>query len=184
MFTSAPRARIFMKKQEKTFFIQNLTEELKDASSVVFINYSGLSVKKQQELKKLLRGVDAKMIVVKNTLLKIAGTDAKVPQESLSSDVLSGQTALVITQQDPISPLQILAKFSKEFETPQLKVGIIEGGFQDKESLIVLSKLPGKDALLSQSVGAIGAPLYGLIYSLSANMQKLIFLLNQKSQSG
>ena len=169
-----------MKKAEKTFFVQNLTEELKSATSVVLINFSGLSVKMQQDLKKRLKETGAKMIVTKNTLLKRAGEVAKTPAEALTDTVLTGPTALVVTESDPISPLQILYKFTKEFEVPQLKVGIIEGLFQNKESLEKLAKLPGKDALFAQAVGSISAPLYGIVGVLNANMQKLIYILNSK----
>ena len=103
-----------MKKQEKIFFVENLTEELRSAKSVVLINYAGLSVKAQQELKKRLKEVGARMLVVKNTLLKRAGEAAKVDKEILSDTVLTGQTALVIAEDDPIAPLGVLGKFAKE----------------------------------------------------------------------
>ena len=168
-----------MRKQEKTFFVQNLTEELKEASSIVLVDYSGLNVKAQQELKKRLREVNAKMLVVKNTLFKLAGASAKVPKETLSDTALSGPTALVITEADPIAPLQVLGKFAQEHEIPQLKVGILEGKFQERQALITLSKLPSKEILVSQTVGTIGAPLYGLMGVLQGNMQKLISILEQ-----
>jgi len=170
-----------MKKQEKIFFVENLTEELRSAKSVVLINYAGLSVKAQQELKKRLKEVGAKMLVVKNTLLKRAGEAAKVDNQILTDSVLTGQTALVISEDDPIAPLGVLGKFAKEFEVPQFKVGLVEGSFQDTEALKKLSALPGKDALLSQLLGALMSPSYGLVGTLNANMQKLLFILKSKA---
>jgi len=168
-----------MKKQEKSFFVQNLTEELKSASSVILVDYAGLTVKAQQDLKKLLREVNARMLVVKNTLLKRAGESAKIDSEALTDTVLQGPTALILSEEDPIAPLQILAKFAKEFEIPQLKVGIVEGSFQNKETLTKLSTLPGKDVLIGQAIGAIGAPIHGLIGTLQGNMQKLVYILEE-----
>lgn len=170
-----------MKKQEKIFFVENLTEELRSAKSVVLINYAGLSVKAQQELKKRLKEVGAKMLVVKNTLLKRAGEAAKVDKEIFTDSVLTGQTALVISEDDPIAPLGVLGKFAKEFEVPQFKVGLVEGSFQDTEALKKLSALPGKDALLGQLLGALMSPSYGLVGTLNANMQKLLFILKSKA---
>ncbi len=171
-----------MKRSEKPFFIQNLTEELKSASSVVLIDFSGLSVKMQQELKRKLGEVKAKMLVTKNTLFKLAAKQAKVPKETLTDTVLTGPTALVIAEKDPLAPLQVLGKFALEHQIPQLKVGIIEGVFQDKQALKSLSKLPGKDALVAQAVGAIGSPIYGLVNVLQANLQKLVYILEQESK--
>ena len=176
-----------MKKQEKIFFVENLTEELRSAKSVVLINYAGLSVKAQQELKARLKEVGAKMLVVKNTLLKRAGEAAKVDTEILSDTVLTGQTALVIAENDPIAPLGVLGKFAKEFvsaagdSVPQFKVGLVDGSFQDTEALKKLSALPGKDALLGQLLGALMSPSYGLVGTLNANMQKLLFVLTSKA---
>ncbi len=170
-----------MKKQEKSFFVQNLTEELKSSNSWVLIDYSGLNVKAQQELKKKLKEVGARMAVVKNTLFKLAGESAKAPKEILSDSALAGPTALIISEDDPIAPLQILGKFALEHEFPHLKVGIIEGSYQDKDSLIRLSKLPSKEILVGQAVGAIGAPLYGIVGALQGNLQKLIYVLQEAS---
>lgn len=170
-----------MKKGEKPLFVDNLTEELKTAKSVVLINYTGLSVKAQQDLKKRLKNVGGRMLVVKNTLLKRAGESAKVDPEILTDTVLSGQTALVISDEDPIAPLSVLGKFAKEFETPKFKVGIVEGSFQDENDLIKLASLPERDALLGQLLGVLLGPEYGLVGTLNGNLQKLVYILKSKA---
>lgn len=172
-----------MKKAEKQLFVENLTKELKDAKSVVLVNYSGMGVKAQQDLKAKLGEVDAKMVVVKNTLLKKAGEDAKIDAGLIEDEVLTGQNALIIANGDPIAPLSVLGKFAKEFEIPHFRVGVVEGSFQDEASLIRLSSLPGKDALLSQVLGSLMSPLYGLTGSLGGNLGKLVYVLDQKAKS-
>ena len=171
-----------MKKAEKTIFVDNLTEELKSAKSIVLVNYTGLSVKMQQILKERLFEVGAKMVVVKNTLLKRAGESAKIDSQILSENILSGQTALVISTKDPIAAIQILGQFAKEFEVPQMKVGVVEGLFQDSQSLSRISSLPSKDALLGQLLGTLISPLYGLTGTLQGNISKLVYILNVKAQ--
>jgi large subunit ribosomal protein L10 len=172
-----------MKKQEKSFFVQNLAEELKLANAVILVDYTGLTVKAQQELKKKLKKVNTRMIVVKNTLFKLAGQSINSNKEILSDTVLEGPTALVISEDDAIAPLQVLAKFAKEYEVPQLKVGLIEGAFQNKEELTKLSTLPGKDVLIGQVLGSVAAPMHGLVSTLQGNMQKLVFILDEYSKS-
>ena len=170
---------IAMKKAEKTLFVQDLSEQLKSATAVVLIDYTHLTVKGQQELKKRLREVEARMVVVKNTLFRIAGKEAKVSEDSLSDSVLSGPTAVIISEKDPIAPLQVLYKFSQEFEIPQFKVGIIDGSFQNKEALTAIAKLPSKEILFAQTVGVIAQPMYGLVGVLQANLQKLVFIISE-----
>lgn len=170
-----------MKKSEKVTLVNDLAPKLKAATSLVLVNYAGLSVTAQQTLKARLKEVGSDMVVVKNTLLKRAGSDAKLAEEILKDEVLSGQTALVITEGDAIAPIQIMGKFVKEFNVPQFKVGIVEGSFQDKSSLEKLSTLPGKDVLAGQVLGSLMAPMYSLVGTLSGNMQKLIYILKQKA---
>lgn len=176
-----------MKKAEKVSFVDNLTAELKDAKSVVLVNYSGLSVKAQQELKARLKESGGRMVVVKNTLLKRAGEAAGIDKELLTDTILQGQTALVIADEDPIAPIQVLGKFAKEFvsaaglSTPSFKVGVVDGAFQNEGDLTKLSTLPGRDVLLSQLLGTLIGPKHGLVGTLQGNLQKLIFILKTKS---
>ena len=149
---------------------------------MVLVNYAGLGVKAQQELKKRLSEVDGRMIVVKNTLLKRAGEAIKLDKEILTDEILVGQTALVIAGSDPVAPIQVLGKFAKEFEVPKFKVGIVDGSFQDQASLTKLSTLPGRDALLGQLLGTLMGVEYGLVGTLNANLQKLVYVLDTASK--
>lgn len=177
-----------MKKIEKQFFVENLKAELKDAKSVVLVNYAGLTVKSQQELKKRLGEVGGKMVVVKNTLLSRAAESAGLKKENLEGDVLKGQTALIIATDDVVAPIQVLGKFAKEFvntdgdPVPKFKVGIVEGSFQDSAALAKLSTLPGRDALLSQVLGTLMGLPYGLVGTLNGNLQKLVYILSEASK--
>jgi large subunit ribosomal protein L10 len=171
-----------MLKAQKITFVEELKEELKEAKSVVLVNYAGLGVKAQQELKKRLAEVGGRMIVVKNTLLKRAEKEAGFEKEVLTSEILSGQTALVIAADDPVAPIQILGKFAKEFDIPKFKVGMVEGSFQDKESLTKLASLPGRDGLLGQFLGTLMGVQYGLVGTLNANLQKLVYVLDVASK--
>jgi large subunit ribosomal protein L10 len=177
-----------MNKLEKVTFVENLQKELKGAKSVVLVNYAGLSVKAQQELKKRLTEVGGKMIVVKNTLLKLAGEAAGVDKNILTEEILVGQTALVIATDDPVAPIQVLGKFAKEFlsvdglPVPKFKVGVVEGSFQDQATLSKLSTLPGRDALLGQFLGTLMGAEYSLVGTLNANLQKLVYVLDVASK--
>lgn len=165
-----------MKKPEKIDFVKELAKKLSSCSSTIVINYSGMNVGVQQDLKLKLADVGAKMIVVKNTLFNLAAKQNKYPKE-ITDKVLEGQNALVLSEDDPIAPLQVLANFAKEFEIPSLRVGIVEGDFQDEEALTKLSTLPGKEVLYAQVVGSMMSSSYELIGTLRGNLQKLIYVL-------
>jgi len=173
-----------MNKQNKKDLVISLTPRLKDAKSIVFVNFAGLSVSLQQKLKLELKAIGSDMTVVKNTLIKRAGKEAKINDAVLTDEVLSGQTALILTEEDAIAPIQVIGRFAKENQVPQFKVGIIEGNFQDKDALVKISTLPTKDVLYSQVIGSLMSPMYGLVGTLNGNMQKLLFVLKEVSTRG
>ena len=173
-----------MLKQQKVELVENLTKELQGAKSLVLVNYTGLDVKSQQELKRRLNESGARMVVIKNTLLKRAIESAKIDNKMAADEILSGQTALVITDGDPIAPIQTLGKFAKENDLPKFKVGVVDGTFSDESTLVKISTLPSKDILLSQVLGSLVSPMYGLVGTLNGNMQKLVYILKSKAQGG
>jgi large subunit ribosomal protein L10 len=170
-----------MKKAEKVFFVENLTAELTTAKTFVLVNFAGLGVKIQQELKKRLKAVGAEMIVVKNTLLKRAGEAAKIDKQILAETVLTGQTALIVSEGDPLAFIQVLGKFTQEFTVPAFKVGFVDGTFQDSEALAKLSLLPDRDVLLGQLLANLMAPSSNLVGTLQGNLQKLVSVLQTKA---
>lgn len=170
-------------KQEKINEVSQLSEQLSSAKSAVFVNYAGLGVKPQQELKKKLKESGGKMLVAKNTLIKLAAKKANFPEESYTDTVLSGQTALVTSSEDAVAPVQILGKFMKESEVGKFKAGVIEGQYYDEAGLTKLSTLPSKEVLYAQVVGGIASPLYGLVSSLQGNLQKLVWILDSYKNS-
>jgi len=172
-----------MLKAGKVTLVEDLTKDLKSAKSLVLVNYTGLNVKSQQELKKRLNEVDAHMVVIKNTLLKRASEAAKLDAGMVKDEVLQGQTALIIANGDTVAPIQVLGKFAKEFELPKFKVGMVDGTFQDEASLSKLSTLPSRDVLLGQLLGALVSSEYGLVATLNGNLQKLVYILDQKAKA-
>ena len=169
-----------MKKQDKSVLIEKLSKNFKEAKSLTLVDFTGLNIKAQQDLKKKLKEASAKMIVAKNTLIKIAATKAQLPKEISEAAILSGQTAVVMGSEDPVSPIQTIGKFSIENESLKFKAGLLEGLFQNRESLVAISKLPSKEVLNGQVVGSIAGPMYALISNLQANIQELLGILSVK----
>lgn len=170
---------LIMQKAEKTFFIDNLTSELKAISSAILVDYTGLSVADQRELKKRLKEANSRFVVIKNTLFKLAGKNAKVSENLLTDTILSGQNALILADKDPIAPLPVVSKFASEFEKLKIKAGVIEGSFADKESLENLSKLGSKNAVVGQVVGILSDPTYQTVMTLEAKLRELVSVIEQ-----
>jgi len=172
-----------MKKGEKIFFVQNLAEILKSSLLVVLVDHTGLSVKLQQKLKERLSAVKAGMLVVKNTLLKIASDKANFTFKTKDQELLQGPTAIVFSEEkDPLPALQVLAQFAKEFQIPNLKGGILEGKLLEKTQLEKISQIPSKNFLYQQLTAILHSPLANLSNTLNANKLKLLMLLQERER--
>jgi len=167
---------------EKKETVKDLTEKFESAKSVVFVDYAGMDMSSQDDLRNKIREAGGSIFIAKNTLMKIASEKAGLPAESREDSILTGQTAIVFGLDDSVSPIQVLGKFVKENEAPQIKAGVVEGSFQDKDGVIKISKLPNKEQLYAQVVGAVGGPMYGIVGVLNANLQKLVYILKEASE--
>lgn len=174
-----------MKKSQKVTLVENLTTSLASAKSLIFADITGIRVNDQNRLRRSLTEVDAKLLVVKNTLINRAIGGAENIKGLLEqvSPALTGQTAIIISESNEVEPVQILGKFIKELEMPRLKVGIISGNIYDESALIKISKLPGREVLAAQVVGSLASPIYSLVGTLQGNIQKLVYILDTRSKT-
>lgn len=160
--------KISTNRQKKEKIIEELSQKIERAKSMVFTDYKGLTHKQMEELKKGLKKADAELVVAKNTLIKRA---LKTEKE------LSGQTATLFSFSDPIAPLKELSKMIKSLKLPVVKFGIFEGKEISAEEVLKLATLPTREVLLAQIVGGLKSPIFGLHRALSWNIRKLVMTL-------
>lgn len=144
------------KVELKQPIVQEIAEHIKDAQSVVIVDYRGLTVAEDTQLRKQLREAGITYKVYKNTLMNFAfkGTAC----ESLC-DSLEGPNAIAISKDDATAPARELAKFAKKAPKLEIKAGIVEGNFYDTEGMKVVSEIPSREELLSKLLGSIQSPI-------------------------
>lgn len=157
-----------MPKPKNIAVVQSLKEKLSHARSVILTDYRGLTHKQMEELHKALKKIEAEYVVVKNSLLKIAGG----PEST-------GPTAILVSYADEIAPLKELYKTIKNLTLPKIKFGTIGGIAYDEVEIDRIAKLPPKEVLRAQLVSRLNGPIYGLAYSLNYNLQKLVYVLSK-----
>jgi len=171
-----------MKKQEKIFATQNLTEKIKEAKSVVLADYRGLKASQANTLRSQVKKMGAEVQVVKNTLLLRALVDAELLPKSKGKDQalkLEGPTMALLTKEDELTALKTFLAFGKSAEILILKAGFVEGKLLEKEELSRFASLPGKTELRAILVGLLTQPTRKLVYDLNLNLQKLVIILGQ-----
>lgn len=144
------------KVELKQPIIAEISENIKDAQSVVLVDYRGLTVEQDTELRKQLRAEGITYKVYKNTMMNFAfkGTDC----EALSS-YLEGPSAIAVSTTDATAPARILAKFAKTAEALEIKGGIVEGIAYDAKGIANIAMIPSREELLSKLLGSIQSPI-------------------------
>jgi len=163
-------------RKQKEEIVKDLAVKFDDAPSVVFVDYTGLSVADFDELRAKLRETGAEMVIAKNTLAKLAL--AKSKRKELKLEDMSGQMALVFAGEDEIAPAKVVYEFAKAQKKPEINLGILEMDLLPKEKVLELAKLPTKPEMLGKLVGTINAPVSGFVNVLAGNLRGLANVIN------
>lgn len=147
------------KVELKQPIVEEISQQIKDAQSVVLVDYRGLTVEQDTQLRKQLREAGITYKVYKNTLMNFAfkGTDL----ESMSS-LLEGPNAIAISKEDATAPARVLAKFAKTAPALELKAGVVEGTFYDENGIKAIANVPSREELLSKLLGSLQSPITNL----------------------
>ena len=152
-------ALIVAKVELKQPIVQAIADDIKDAQSVVLVDYRGLTVAQDTELRKQLREAGVIYKVCKNTMMKRAfeGTEFAGLEE-----YLEGPSALVVSKDDATAPARIICKFAKTAEALEVKAGVVEGNVYDAAGINELSKVPSREELLTKLLGSLQSPITNL----------------------
>ena len=162
-----PSEKVLESKKAK---VEQLTELIKGSVSGVVVDYKGITVDEDTQLRKELREAGVKYFVEKNTMLKRAFNN--IGMEGFD-EVLNGTTAIALSVDDQTAPARILGKFAEKDENKfNLKAGFVEGVVYDAAGVEKLSKIPSKDVLLAQLVGSLQGPIQKLAATLQALAEK------------
>ena len=144
------------------------------ANSIFFTRYQGLDVGAITKLRGEFFKSNVEFRVAKNTLLKLALNEAKLPK---LDGVLKGDTAIAVSYDSPVSPAKALKKFIKDHELPTVKGIIIEGESLSIDYFDRLAEMDSKEDLLSQLILILQSPLQNLVSTLNAPMQNTLGVL-------
>ena len=151
----AINAKIDLKKP----VLEEISAQVEGAQCVLLVNYSGLTVAQDTQLRKELREAGVHYKVYKNTMMKraFAGTAF----ESLTKD-LDGTNAIAISKDDATAPARVLADFAKKAPALEVKAGVVEGNFYDEAGMKAISSIPSREVLLSKLLGSLQSPITNL----------------------
>lgn len=141
--------KILNQKKEE---VSKLAEKMKNAKLILLTDYRGINVSDVTDLRAELRKTNSEYKVIKNNIIKRALEECKL--EGLE-DKLVGPTALIMDNEDYLSPAKAIYNFTKNNDYYKIKGGVIDGKVMTAEEIITLAKLPSKETLLSMLAGAL-----------------------------
>ena len=144
------------KVELKQPIVEEISAGIKDAQSVVLVDYRGLTVEQDTELRKKLREAGVVYKVYKNTMMNFAfkGTDF----DGLAP-YLNGPSAMAYSTEDATAPARVLAEFAKKAKALEIKAGVVEGNVYDAKGMEAISSIPSRDVLISRLLGSMQSPM-------------------------
>ena len=150
---------------KKAQLVTEVAEQFKNASSVVVVDYLGITVEEATNLRAELRKEGVQFAVVKNSILTRAAKEAGL--EGMD-DIFKGPSAVAFSNEDVVAPAKILADFAKKVEALEIKAGVVEGKVSSKEEIEALAKLPSREGLLSMLLSVLQAPVRNTALAIKA----------------
>ena len=166
-------------KEQKKDTIEQVEKSLKDAVSVAFVSFDGLTIKEVNDLRAQLFEVGSKMRVIPKRLLKLVMGNLKLEFDPKAH---SGQVA-VIWGDDAVAPAKAVHTFAKTSEHLTLIGGALEGKDLSQEQISALASLPSKQELLGQLVGTIAGPMRGMVTVFSGVQRSTVQVLKAIADS-
>ncbi len=153
----------------KSETVKEISEKAKKSQTIIVCEYRGLTVAQIQEVRRALRKEKAEMNVYKNSLVERAVDE--LGYNDLNA-ILTGPNAIVFSE-DVIAGAKVIAKYAKRHrDVLVVKGGIVEGKFVDAKGIIEVSKLPGKEGLISMFLSCLQAPIRSFACAVKAVADK------------
>ena len=169
-----------MKRTEKAALIESLKARAGSASIMVVSDFKGMPVEEMTRLRVKLREGGAELVIVKNTLARIALTDGA---HDVIKDKFRENCAIALSVHDPVAVAKIMIDFARTSKTLKVRHGSLEGKFLTAEQVDALAKLPSKPELIAKALGTMNAVptnfvslfanvIRGMLYALKAIEEK------------
>ena len=156
-------------KENKKQLVSELVSQLKDATSIVFVDYRGLTVEEDTKMRRALREAGVEYKVYKNRLLLKALEDLGMTGYE---DILQGTTAVAFGMQDEVSAPRIIVETSEKTKKMQVKGGILNGNRVEADMVNQLAKIPSKEVLISKLLYLLQSPVRSVAIALNAIAEK------------
>jgi large subunit ribosomal protein L10 len=162
--------------EQKERVVERLTARMREAPAMIVTDYRGLTVTQVAAVRRSLSEAGATFHVAKNTLARIAATQAERPDLIA---LLEGPTAIAFVADDPAAAAKKLSDIARQTRILQVRGAVMDGQILSADDVRALGDLPPRDVLQGQVVGAIASPVQGAYNVLAAPLREFLVVIDQ-----
>lgn len=148
--------------------VAKIAEELDGVKAMWVVDYRGLTVKEAEALRRAVREADAKMVVYKNKLVRLALENAGLPA---MDDVLAGPSAFIFAAGDPVASAKAIKDFAAKSKKLVIKGGMMDGVAYDAAQVEAIASLPSREELIAKLLGTISNPMVKMVRVCNGPME-------------
>ncbi len=168
-------------KQRKSELVAQYADWLRQSNAVVMAEFPGVAAKHLYNLRVKLREMHGQLHVVKLTLFSRALAEAGLPAPE---GLLTGSLIMAFAIEDPPAVAKAMVDFARDFETFQIKGGVLDNKIIDAAAVKALAELPPRPVILAGLLGALQSPMSQLVNTLHAPLREIAQLLKARSEQG
>jgi len=159
---------------KKSAYVDEFEKKIAKAKVMILSSVEGVDVEQMNALRKSIRTLGDESRVVKNTLIKRAMK--KLNHEGLNQ-YLEGSTLVTFGYTDPVAPVKALFDFADKAKKFQFKAGMLGDKVLSVAELEALSKLPGREQLLSMLLSVLQGPMRNMVSVTQGPIRKFVYAL-------
>jgi len=166
-------------RAEKTSIVDEIKKQLSGSPYLILMDFTGLTVDGFSELRSRLAKSNARAMVVKNSFMRLALKDLKLPD---FNGGLQGPTAVVFGEKDVSTAARVIKNFFKEFKKPRIKSGMMDRAILTAEEIDAIADLPSREIMQAHLLGLLLSPATKLVRLLNTPAGQLVQVLKVKSE--
>ena len=145
--------------------VADIKQKFEKAQTAVLVDYRGLNVAEDTELRNQLRKAGVEYAVLKNTMINLAIQDMNLDDMKAH---LEGPTAVAFGYEDAIAPAKVLSEFVKKSKKMTIKCGVCDGAYLDEAGVQALANTPSREVLIAKIMGSMMSSVSKFVYALEA----------------
>ena len=155
--------------EAKKGVVADIRQKFEKAQSAVLVDYRGLNVAEDTELRNQLRKAGVEYAVLKNTMINLAVKDMGVDEMKAH---LEGPTAVAFGMEDAVAPAKVLSEFIKKTKKMNIKCGVVDGAYIDEKGVEALANTPSREVLIARIMGSMMSSVSKFVYCVEAIRKK------------